>query len=119
MYLATRGWPRDELYGLTSQARRSAVSIPENIAGRAAAASPIGYVIVGFARRPVLWRDWIGFYLLLWGIAEQGALTNLPSVFSLVWFLAMAALALPDARATEASALAKPGSSGSDTPLGR
>jgi len=41
VYLATRGWPRDELYGLTSQARRPAVSIPENIAGLAAAVSPI------------------------------------------------------------------------------
>jgi four helix bundle protein len=29
---ATRNWPRDEIHGLTSQARRSATSVPANIA---------------------------------------------------------------------------------------
>jgi len=32
MYRLTREFPRSELYGLTSQIRRSAVSIPSNIA---------------------------------------------------------------------------------------
>ena len=32
VYSATRVFPKDELYGLTSQARRAAVSIPANIA---------------------------------------------------------------------------------------
>ena len=32
VYRGTRGFPREELYGLTSQLRRSAVSIPANIA---------------------------------------------------------------------------------------
>jgi four helix bundle protein len=32
VYRLSRDWPRDELYGLTSQARRAAVSIPANIA---------------------------------------------------------------------------------------
>ncbi|MFY9682252.1 MAG: four helix bundle protein [Candidatus Sulfotelmatobacter sp.] len=32
IYRATRGFPRDELYGLTNQLRRAAVSIPSNIA---------------------------------------------------------------------------------------
>ena len=32
IYEATRKFPKDELYGLTSQVRRSAVSIPSNIA---------------------------------------------------------------------------------------
>src|SRR5579864_9055186 len=32
VYVATRHFPRDELYGLTSQLRRAAVSIPSNIA---------------------------------------------------------------------------------------
>ena len=32
IYSATRLFPRDELYGLTSQLRRAAISIPSNIA---------------------------------------------------------------------------------------
>ncbi|MBZ9770772.1 MULTISPECIES: four helix bundle protein [unclassified Mesorhizobium] len=32
VYSATRSWPKDELYGLTSQVRRSATSVPSNIA---------------------------------------------------------------------------------------
>ncbi|MGO8796082.1 MAG: four helix bundle protein [Candidatus Sulfotelmatobacter sp.] len=32
VYARTREFPKDELYGLTSQMRRSAVSIPSNIA---------------------------------------------------------------------------------------
>lgn len=32
VYPATRQFPKEELYGLTSQVRRSAVSIPSNIA---------------------------------------------------------------------------------------
>jgi len=32
VYLRTRGFPTAELYGLTSQLRRAAVSIPSNIA---------------------------------------------------------------------------------------
>ena len=31
VYLATRGFPKDELFGLTSQMRRCAVSVPANI----------------------------------------------------------------------------------------
>jgi four helix bundle protein len=32
VYCATRGFPKDELYGLTNQLRRAVVSIPSNIA---------------------------------------------------------------------------------------
>ena len=32
IYRATAGFPRDEMYGLTCQVRRSAVSVPSNIA---------------------------------------------------------------------------------------
>src|SRR3954463_12810195 len=32
VYAATKNFPRDEIYGLTSQLRRAAVSVPSNIA---------------------------------------------------------------------------------------
>jgi four helix bundle protein len=32
IYQTTRAWPREELYGLTNQVRRAAVSVPANLA---------------------------------------------------------------------------------------
>jgi len=52
VYRLTRGFPKDELYGLTSQMRRSAVSIPSNIAeGQGRVSSGEFKQFLGIARR--------------------------------------------------------------------
>ena len=52
VYEATRGWPREELYGLTNQVRRAAVSVPANLAegigrGTAAEAARFAHIALG------------------------------------------------------------------------
>jgi four helix bundle protein len=43
LYKLISKFPREEIYGLTSQIRRAAVSVPSNIAGGAAGRSPVHF----------------------------------------------------------------------------
>ena len=51
VYELTGTWPREEIYGLTSQVRRAAVSVPSNIAegqGRASTKEFLNYLSIAY-----------------------------------------------------------------------
>ena len=50
IYRATGDWPREELYGLTSQVRRAAVSIPSNLAEGHGRTGPREFAIMSRSR---------------------------------------------------------------------
>lgn len=56
VYKSTTQWPREEIFGLTSQVRRAAVSITSNIAE-------------GFSRRS--WKDKSQFYFIALGSVTE------------------------------------------------
>lgn len=56
IYKITRGFPHEELYGITSQMRRAAVAIPSNIAE-------------GYARKS--YKEHLQFYLIAFGSAQE------------------------------------------------
>ena len=77
IYELTRKLPRDEIYGLTSQLRRAAVSAPSNIAEGAAGRSSVQFrnylsVAIGSLNElatqlEILWR--VGYF-------DRGAIVN-------------------------------------------
>lgn len=56
IYKITRGFPHEELYGITSQMRRAAVAIPSNIAE-------------GYARKS--YKEHLQFYLIAFASAQE------------------------------------------------
>jgi four helix bundle protein len=80
VYRVSQAFPRDELYGLTSQVRRSAVSIPGNVAEGAARSGSRAFAqFLSIARGSLRERE---TQLLI--AADLGYLDPAHSVFSLL-----------------------------------
>jgi hypothetical protein len=62
IYEYSRKFPRDEIYGLTSQLRRSAMSVPANIAEGANRQHKKEYLHFLLPRAPLLKRSTISIY---------------------------------------------------------
>jgi four helix bundle protein len=80
VYKVTRGFPRDELYGLTSQTRRAAASVAANIAegcGRMGGAELGRFIQIAMGRRASL--SFTYFWRATWNYSTPGSLTHCQS----------------------------------------
>jgi four helix bundle protein len=92
IYALTRSFPKDELYGLTSQLRRAAVSIPSNIAEGYGRASRQDFRrIAAVARGSVLEVQTQLTIAARLGLAEEGSmrpvLARAEDVGKMLWAL--------------------------------
>lgn len=65
VYTLTKNFPKDELFGLTNQVRRCAISIPSNIAEGCGRNTPKGTLVFLYISRGSLFELETQFYLAL------------------------------------------------------